>query len=376
MQVNAGGAAGAWRVLNEMGDLADVITVQDHGLEPKALASFVSTAEGRGWIATTAESYKTKGRWGERVKGGGITLVKKYLRMGRRWSDTEGEASVVITTVGDMLIMNAYAPPRTESATKLMELITKVSVAEKLQRPEAWLLVGDLNQDEGEQHQSPIFQALAKVGGVNVAASEPSRWGSSRRIDWRVTNAPSRISAPYVEMLYVSDHKPFITDISFPSPVKHKVGELVAKPKFDRPPEFEKYEWRKVLEQEVEEMKDELKEMADRLENPMEFDVQEEMSGWYKMVHTLHQQVAERMIDEGRLSNEQTKKMLAQIKASRREGRATNNVHYGGEAHWRERQERAPDKRFECIKQTRRRRWIARASNLRMKIVRCRKMAV
>ena len=90
MQVNAGGAAGARRVLNEMGDLADVITVQDHGLEPKALASFVSTADGRGWIATTAESYKTKGRWGERVKGGGITLVKKYLRMGRRWLDTEG----------------------------------------------------------------------------------------------------------------------------------------------------------------------------------------------------------------------------------------------------------------------------------------------
>ena len=124
------------------------------------------------------------------------------------------------------------------------------------------------------------------------------------------------------------------------------------------------------MKQEVEEMKEELKEMADRLKDPVDFDVQEEMSGWYKMVHTLHQQVAERMIDEGRLSNEQTKKMLAQIKASRREGRATNNVHYGGEAHWRERQERAPDKRFECIKQTRRRRWIARASNLRMKIVR------
>ena len=363
IQVNAGGAKGAWRVLDEMAEGAfqdaHVVAVQEHGMDDSALAAYKKVAEGRGWVVTSARAYTTAGRWQkDRMKGGALTLVRVNLNQGDSWVREDDTAVLVHTVVDEWMFVNAYSPPRDEALAKLAQLMAQTSTEATMQKHCKWLVVGDVNQDEkaSEQQKSVFFQTLKKVGGSQVPLGESSRWASSRTVDWRVTNAPAEISTPEVEECYLSDHKPISMEISISKQAREKVGELISKPKLERPVEYSKPEWRKLLARKAEEVEDLILEQLERLKDECTVDIDEELQSWCGLVQRVITEVFEELIVQERVSENQAAKMMGELK---------KKVKLGEPTKWRQRDEKLDCPRSNSIQQARRRKWIARAYQLK-----------
>ena len=95
-------------------------------------------------------------------------------------------------------------------------------------------------------NDSEISTLCASFGGTYTGLGRPTRWDSSREVDWSCTNYPALVAPVVASDLWISDHMQLRTALEAPlrSP---PVGKLRRTPNLRKPPSLPTEEWRRLL---------------------------------------------------------------------------------------------------------------------------------
>ena len=177
-------------------------------------------------------------------------------------------------------------------------------------------------------------------------------------MDWIVSNQPGE--KPEILEAWVSDHKALKWRIQVGRPVEAG-GSLQPTPKWRKPVGISPETWRRILEEELEQLCQ--NEGAQQFENLMknsEIDVEREWEAWNDVMDTLMRNGTKRIIDQMEIPIESLKTLTTNIEAKTKKGNKAKHVS--------RRQTKAGKVEDKTVEQRKRRKWIARASQLLRKI--------
>ena len=116
-----------------------------------------------------------------------------------------------------------------------------------------WLVCGDFNKE----NKDSVFADMAEYhGGRDVGGMEEegTRWASTRRIDWMMSNKTQRVSNMEVVQVKVSDHKMLKVEVEVDQGTVDEMGILEGKPEWGKPAGMEAAIWKGILNDKWDEM--------------------------------------------------------------------------------------------------------------------------
>eukprot|EP00438_Fugacium_kawagutii_P018177 Skav226121 [mRNA] locus=scaffold1047:156725:162455:- [translate_table: standard] len=176
------GAPGAWKLLEENWFGKQVVLLQDIGMSPSEWNSFSRCAARKGYHCYNTPGNTTVGAWGEsRYRGGVAFLIHKNVRHSMAGSLTSFDTQLLGMWIHGIHVINIYAPPGQQQVCGqvLVDYIQTNNLGNQ------WAVAGDFNEEPEEQ----IHQLLQTYGAVQHGPGEPTRWNSTRTIDWVAATA-------------------------------------------------------------------------------------------------------------------------------------------------------------------------------------------
>eukprot|EP00928_Gymnodinium_smaydae_P043324 TRINITY_DN29052_c0_g1_i4.p1 TRINITY_DN29052_c0_g1~~TRINITY_DN29052_c0_g1_i4.p1 ORF type:complete len:1215 (+),score=102.46 TRINITY_DN29052_c0_g1_i4:4302-7946(+) len=171
--------------------------------EEEAITKFLIR---RGYVPFWQKGYLGDGRYGiDRCNGGVGLWVHRSCKVRHLLSDCEGHAQMVVVEAAGVVFAVSYAPPGAENVLAHKSLAARVlhkcgdAFANQL-----WFWVSDFNDSPQDTDLAPIAE---QWGGRSLAADGPSRWSSTRCIDFLFTNSPTKVFDLRYGEQAISDHK-------------------------------------------------------------------------------------------------------------------------------------------------------------------------
>ena len=236
-QLNVQSAVGAWafkRQVLEVEGSPDVALLQEVAFTESEARGFAKACRGNGFVSYYQAPL---GR-----KGGVMTLVKRNLVQRQAHAAASNRAEVLGVFVEGWLLINLYAHP-TDGPSEAAQLCHDLYISCRVQRSHPWIVSGDFNSEPPE---SEIATLCASFGGAYVGLGRPTRWDSSREIDWSCTNYPARVSEVKASELWISDHLLLSTTHAAPI-LAPDVGKLPRTASLRKPPFISPEDWRRLL---------------------------------------------------------------------------------------------------------------------------------
>ncbi|CAE7266327.1 unnamed protein product [Symbiodinium sp. KB8] len=171
-----------------------------------------------------------------------MTLVRRSLVQRQACTAASNRAELIGVFVEGWLVVNLYAHPH-DGPGEAAQLCHDTFIECRLQRSHPWIVCGDFNSLPND---SEISTLCASFGGTYTGLGRPTRWDSSREVDWSCTNYPALVAPVVASDLWISDHMQLSTALEAPlrSP---PVGKLRRTPNLRKPPSLPTEEWRRLL---------------------------------------------------------------------------------------------------------------------------------
>eukprot|EP00438_Fugacium_kawagutii_P023629 Skav205985 [mRNA] locus=scaffold442:1050577:1058494:+ [translate_table: standard] len=238
------GAPGAWKLLEENWFGKQVVLLQDIGMSPSEWNSFSRCAARKGYHCYNTPGNTTVGAWGEsRYRGGVAFLIHKNVRHSMAGSLTSFDTQLLGMWIHGIHVINIYAPPGQQQVCGqvLVDYVQTNNLGNQ------WAVAGDFNEEPEEQ----IHQLLQTYGAVQHGPREPTRWNSTRTIDWVAATAATVDNIILQTKVHLSDHHGFFFNLlpkhSRRSDKENARGRLKPAPKWNKPENLSTQEWQAAL---------------------------------------------------------------------------------------------------------------------------------
>ena len=194
---------GAWAFNRQVLDV-DVALLQEAAFSESEARGFAKTCRGSGFVAYYQPPLGKK--------GGVMTLVKRSLVQRQADAAAFSRAELLGVFIEGWLVVNMYAHPH-DGPMEAAQLCHDAFIACRLQRSHPWIVCGDFNSllDESE-----IATLCASFNGTYTGPGRPTRWDSSREVDWSCINYPARVAPVVASYLWISDHIQLSTVLEAP----------------------------------------------------------------------------------------------------------------------------------------------------------------
>ena len=360
MSANVGGAAGAWRILDEISKQdVDVACLQETALTDQEGEAFRRASKLRGYRCYSIGGYTHTDRWGGERRRGGVAILVKLSCAQRPGSTKEKDtAAAIFVEVQGWKLGAVYAPPHEYDLRKLADILQEASEEEKLSSQRRWCVAGDFNEDAKNAHASLSYTVLHGAGGELIRVGEATRWQGNREVDWIISSR--RVEKPEILEAWISDHKALKWRLPVTDPVE-ACGSLKEAPKWRKPGGVTPATWRKILEEEIQQLRQDgnTKQLEDMLNNP-QIDVENEWNMWNEILDETMRKATKRVMDQHEIPEETLKTLTKNLEVKMRKGMPAKHISRRTMRQWQ-----VEDK---SIEQRKRRKWLARASQLLRKV--------
>jgi len=292
VNVNVGGSAGVWRAYEELirsSDTceADVITMQECRLHDDERRAFADSVHRCGWRCHYLKGRQGSDGWQNRTElGGNMVLCRKTLRQRAVGAWTTQMSLLMAVLVCGVVIFNAYAPPNPQAIQEHATLTMEAFEATKA-REGRWLYAGDLNEEFHESATGKILQYNGGEAGRRLEPNEGSRWNSTRKVDWVVSNLGRKVGLSTYMDVWISDHKVMHFEVLTRNASTWQ-RKLEDKPAYKKPQSLTSEQWKKLLKEEW--IAEAASREAQKLEELLQGDVVDVNAEWQ-----LYQELLENM---------------------------------------------------------------------------------
>eukprot|EP00928_Gymnodinium_smaydae_P014238 TRINITY_DN15187_c0_g1_i4.p1 TRINITY_DN15187_c0_g1~~TRINITY_DN15187_c0_g1_i4.p1 ORF type:complete len:1277 (+),score=95.69 TRINITY_DN15187_c0_g1_i4:1051-4881(+) len=324
----------SWQDMSRCEERWQVIFVQETRAEETERLALEKSLNRKGYLCFWQQGTDSTGRWGEDKKNGGVALwihkrcKVRCLALGKR-----GQCQYLLVEINGVLCLNTYAAPSAENRDTLAEVVMEVMEAHRgMFTEKPWLWLGDFNE---EAEKSSFAGIAERFGGGLVSAEGPSRWDSTRKIDYGFSNQAKKATDVRYSEDKVSDHKILMMQIPVRCRLLRALNATRATPDWATPVGLTRKEWRKRLDEEFQQVRySGIGKEAWKALNAQDIDVEREWKLLMLTLHMMFKKAASRLREELRgrhlaqtAGSEEEAKLGEQIKNL--DGRLDNNFWKG-----------------------------------------------
>lgn len=250
LQLNVGGAPGAWRLYHHNFCDADILALQDLSMSPDEWSNFSRKAASKGFKCYYQIGSRGQGTINRNRYYGGVAFLM-HKTVSHRFGGSTSSFGVQILSVwiNGVQLVNMYVPPG-QHEVGLSTLGEFWETQELDKHP--WITLGDFNEEPSEG-TVPGFLRI-KNGTLIGDSKEPTRWEGHRCIDLAYTKPDTLATFHSFLETKISDHKGNFLELEIVGAVGKTKGRIAPSPLWIKPENIPTDTWQDALEKAWEKM--------------------------------------------------------------------------------------------------------------------------